>query len=102
MKTEQDVKKDQTTKFDNVTKYSVKLRDILDTIEADTIVMKMDIEGYECKALQPEVLKGVPMIPFIFIEWHHIANNDLGNCPGFQFWVKHFYDAGYKPYNPET
>ena len=49
MKTEEDVRKDKTTKFDNGTRYSIKLKDILDTIEADTIVMKLDIEGYECK-----------------------------------------------------
>ena len=30
-------------------RYSVKLRDILNTIETDTLVLKIDIEGYECK-----------------------------------------------------
>ena len=31
----------------------------------------MDIEGYECKALQPEVLLGKTgkIIPYIFLEW---------------------------------
>ena len=35
----------------NATRYSVKLRDILNTIEADRLVLKIDIEGYECKVL---------------------------------------------------
>ena len=35
----------------NATRYSVKLRDILNTIETDRLVLKIDIEGYECKVL---------------------------------------------------
>ena len=37
------------TEFVNATRYSVKLRDILNTIETDRLVLKIDIEGYECK-----------------------------------------------------
>ena len=29
---------------------SVTTREIFDTIKADTVVIKIDIEGYECKA----------------------------------------------------
>ena len=45
------------------------------------------------------MLSGSPSIPFIFIEWQHVARNDLGNCPHFHQWVHMFYTAGYKPYN---
>ena len=37
------------TELVNTTRYSVKLRDILNTIDTDRLVLKIDIEGYECK-----------------------------------------------------
>ena len=37
------------TELVNATRYSVKLRDILNTIDTDKLVLKIDIEGYECK-----------------------------------------------------
>ena len=37
------------TELVNTTRYSVKLRDILTTIKTDRLVLKIDIEGYECK-----------------------------------------------------
>ena len=37
------------TEMADATRYSVTLRDILDTIETDRLVLKIDIEGYECK-----------------------------------------------------
>ena len=47
------------------------MRDILSTIESKEIILKIDIEGYECKALQPDILlnKVGKFIPFILIEW---------------------------------
>ena len=55
---------------------SILLQDLLDTIvDTDTIVMKIDIETYECKALLAPILLGQSgkFIPYIFIEWIHIA-----------------------------
>ena len=52
MKTEADLadlSDTDKTQMVNATRYSVKLRDILNTIETDTLVLKIDIEGYECK-----------------------------------------------------
>ena len=66
---------------------SIRLEDVLEVIDADIVIMKIDIEGYECKvdithitsnqkyvwiivkALQPEILmnKRGKFIPFIFI-----------------------------------
>ena len=37
------------TQMVTASRYSVKLRDILNTIETDTLVLKIDIEGFECK-----------------------------------------------------
>ena len=41
------------------------------TIEAEHVILKIDIEGYECKALPKEIILGSSgkWIPFIFIEW---------------------------------
>ena len=50
MMTETDLEElSDLTELVNTTRYSVKLRDILDTIETDRLVLKIDIEGYECK-----------------------------------------------------
>ena len=70
------------------------MRDILETIESKEIILKMDIEGYECKALQPEILlnKVGKFIPFIVIEWLRLQRD-----PVFSEWVKNFYYGGYIP-----
>ena len=70
------------------------MKDILATIESKEIILKIDIEGFECKALQPEILlnKVGKFIPFIIIEWMHLKRD-----PIFPNWVKNFYDGGYVP-----
>ena len=80
---------------------SVMMRDILDSIASKEIILKIDVEGYECKALQPEILlnKVGKFIPFIFMEWGQLPDNQL-TCPQFQDWVKNFYAGGYVPVNP--
>ena len=77
------------------------MKDILETIENKKIILKMDIEGYECKALQPEILlnKVGKFIPFIFIEWLQLPTNMRKTCPEFSEWVLNFYDGGYIPLN---
>ena len=77
------------------------LKDILETIESKEIIMKMDIEGYECKALQPEILlnKVGKFIPFIHMEWIQLPTNMRKTCPEFKEWVKNFYIGGYVPLN---
>ena len=49
MKTDTDLRDSDLTQLVNTTRYSVKLRDILNTIDTDRLVLKIDIEGYECK-----------------------------------------------------
>ena len=49
MKTHTDLADSDLTELVNATRYSVKLRDILNTIDTDKLVLKIDIEGYECK-----------------------------------------------------
>ena len=77
------------------------MRDILDSIASKEIILKIDVEGYECKALQPEILlnKVGKFIPFIFMEWGQLPQNQM-TCPQFQDWVKNFYAGGYVPVDP--
>ena len=76
---------------------SITVEDVFMAIDADIIVMKIDIEGYECKvmthnlticinkrksimqALQPEILRNElgKFLPLIFIEWAHMAENSV-------------------------
>ena len=78
------------------------MKDILETIESKEIILKIDIEGYECKALQPDILlnKVGKFIPFILIEWVMLPTNRKKTCPEFREWVKIFYDGGYVPLDP--
>ena len=69
---------------------AVLLQDIILSISSPTVVMKMDIEGYECKvhlcdilllfltflqALQTSILfgKSGKFIPVIFMEWDKVV-----------------------------
>ena len=77
------------------------MRDILDSIESKEIILKIDVESYECKALQPDILQNKvgKFLPFIFMEWGQLPHNNL-TCPQFQDWVQNFYTGGYVPVNP--
>ena len=80
---------------------SIKLEDVFNHIASDVVILKIDIEGYECKALQPEILmnKFGKFIPYIFMEWGQLPKN---NKAGSQFaeWVQQFHEGGYIPLNP--
>ena len=49
---------------------STTTREIFDSIKADTVVIKIDVEGHECKALLPEILDQSTgkFVPYIFME----------------------------------
>ena len=82
---------------------SIKLEDIINYVESDVVVLKIDIEGYECKALQPDILlnKLGKFIPYIFMEWAPlIPGNKRSTCSDFDEWIKLFYDGGYLLLNP--
>ena len=52
---------------------STTTREIFDSIQADTVVIKIDVEGHECKALLPEILDQSTgkFVPYIFMEVSH-------------------------------
>jgi hypothetical protein len=81
---------------------SVSLAEILDTVAASTVILKLDIEGYECRALQPHILLGSTgkRIPLIFLEWAWLPANDWDNCPGYTKLIQLFHDGGYSAYYP--
>ena len=80
---------------------SIKLEDIFDHIASDIVILKIDVEGYECKALQPKILlnKLGKFIPYIFMEWGQLPKNNE-TCSQFGQWVQNFYEGGYIPINP--
>ena len=98
---------------------SIRVEDVLEVIDADIVIMKIDIEGYECKvdithitsnqkyvwiivkALQPEILmnKRGKFIPFIFIEWGTLYTRREAVCPEYNDWVQLFVKGGYQPAN---
>ena len=53
------------------------------------------------QALQPEILlnKAGKFIPYIFIEWVHLPNNEA-NCPMYNTWVENFVRGGYISLDP--
>jgi len=80
---------------------TVKMQDILDEIEEDLLVLKIDIESYECKALQYDILLGRSgkTIPIVFIEWSVAGTlKRLGNCPNYEEWVDTWYEGTYVPF----
>ena len=98
---------------------SIRVEDVLEVIDADIVIMKIDIEGYECKvdithitsmlkyvwiimkALQPEILmnRRGKFIPFIFIEWGTLYTRQEAVCPEYNDWVQLFVKGGYQPAN---
>ena len=78
---------------------STTLLNLLDFIAADTVVLKIDVEGYECKVLHPYLKKAHPhyFLPYILMEWKHIAANRDSSCPDFQGFISSLYNSGYTP-----
>ena len=46
---------------------------LVELAASNTIILKLDIEGYECRALAPFLAESHNVfIPYIFMEWDHI------------------------------
>jgi FkbM family methyltransferase len=80
---------------------SVKFEEILATIEEDTIVLKIDVEGAECKVLTKYLNSNTKkkFIPFIYMEWSHIRSNNFGLCPNIESLIQGFEKSGFYPTN---
>jgi len=83
---------------------SITMAEILATIKAEQVILKIDIEGYECKALPEEIIMGSSgkRIPFIFLEWGQLApaGRLFETCPEYNQWKAIFHTAGYIPHSP--
>jgi FkbM family methyltransferase len=81
---------------------AVLLQDILSSISSNTVVLKLDVQGYECRTLQRSILLGGggKFIPAIFIEWAMVARDTRvkKDCPDYKNWKKNFFEGGYFPY----
>jgi len=79
---------------------SVTTRMILKEIEAPTVIIKIDIEGYECKALGEllKMKKKDKYIPYIFMEWVNVNANRDHVCDELEEFIQSFLDSGYEPH----
>eukprot|EP00092_Neocalanus_flemingeri_P004053 GFUD01004363.1.p1 GENE.GFUD01004363.1~~GFUD01004363.1.p1 ORF type:complete len:319 (+),score=48.72 GFUD01004363.1:60-1016(+) len=79
---------------------STTLLDILNFINTDIVVIKMDVEGFECKVLHTYLINDHPpfYLPYINMEWMHIRTNKDSNCPDLLDMVDALYSASYQPY----
>ena len=88
---------------------SVLLASLLSSVTSSTIVLKLDIEGWECRAL---LARGVfhtgKFIPYIFMEWEHLVKNaalvydNSDNCAPLSRLLEVLAGAGYRPLHPAT
>jgi len=79
---------------------SVTFKELLDIIEEDTIIIKLDVEGAECKVLSNYLNSDehkTKYIPYIFLEWTHCANNHYDLCPDIDRLIEGFRKSGFRP-----
>ncbi|XP_023323411.1 uncharacterized protein LOC111697590 [Eurytemora carolleeae] len=80
---------------------SIRFNEILEILETDTAILKIDIEGAECKALLSFLQSETKLkhIPYILMEWVGIRRNVNGMCPNLEEIIKGFTASGYQPAN---
>jgi len=80
---------------------SARFQDILAYIGTATVIVKIDIEVHECKALSGYFNKPnkTTFIPYLVMEWVFISQNTDNQCPPekLQLLIKGFTDSGYYP-----
>ena len=82
---------------------STTLTRLVEFADSPTVIIKMDIEGYECKALVPFLSsQQTTFVPYIFMEWWHVQRNTNCNCPDLVGLVDLLYSTGYTAVNPNT
>ena len=100
---------------------SVTTEDIFDSIDSDVVIIKIDVEGHECKvtsvaltrtalqmiflqALQHQILDQSTgkYVPYIFMEWANLRLNRHHTCDNYQQFMESFTSCGYSPHEPGT
>ena len=69
------------------------LQEVLDQSNSSTVVVKMDVEGMECRVLAS--IPSHPYIPYILMEWMQVCVNYNNNCPNLEALVIRLKEAGY-------
>jgi len=80
------------------------MMELLRFVNSSTVIVKLDVEGMECKVLQPEVFQtnvGV-FLPYIVMEWMHVRVNLDNNCPDLVGLVSLLTRSGYTAWDPLT
>merc|ERR1719233_1579129 len=82
---------------------SVLFEDILDYINPEVAIVKIDAEGHECKILTEYMQKEDKhvFIPYILLEWMSIVVNKV-LCPDVDQLIQGLRKSGYTPYETMT
>ena len=81
---------------------SILLPDLFSSAPSNTIIVKMDLEGWECKALLvPGVFHTAKFIPYIFMEWKFLPTSPA-NCVNLEDLLELFAAQGYTARYPTT
>jgi len=79
---------------------TVTLNQLLNHIDEDTVILKVDVEGFECKVLN-NFLQSPDKnhyVPYIVMEWAWVKVNMNGWCPYPGQLIENFELAGYRAY----
>lgn len=77
----------------------VTVLDLLSIIKTKTVILKVDVEAFECRAVSREVASGKSghQIPFIIMEW-----TLLQEMPEYTACVDWLLEGGYTPHGPDA
>jgi hypothetical protein len=83
---------------------SITTQDIFNDMKSDVVIIKIDVEGHECKALQQSILdqSAGKYVPYIFMEWANLRLNRHHTCDNYQQFLGSFTVSGYSPHQPGT
>jgi len=76
----------------------ITLMDILTLVKSPTVILKVDVESFECRVVTRDVAMGYSghFIPVIMMEWTLLQeDSEYSSCIGWLF------EAGYTPFNIE-
>ena len=73
---------------------AVTLPFLLKNLEADAVVIKLDIQGFECRVLRHlEKFTRFQNVPYIFMEWNKLGSSEL--CPDLLSFISLMESQGY-------
>ena len=73
---------------------SITMASLLSSLPHSTYIVKMDIQGMECKALRSLGAFPAAIMPYIFMEWNEIADSPK-RCPNIDGLIHQLESEGY-------